>query len=221
VAAWVYYAFRRKFDLNFTIFIAVFVLTIQSVYFLSGQSLNGDTSRYLIMMAPLVVLLIASLPKERITQVAIVILSIGVIANVTYLAASLIKEWPGRFQQDSSLAVVAEIVSQNQDTKFYASMDTALPAMYFYPNGKILPLECSQGRLIRAATFYPASSFDAGQSAEHSRVAIIFDSGSSITNFPNVCTKDDVISLLGPPQEFGILATGQEVIYYEKGKVAY
>ncbi len=218
---WVAYAVRKKVSRKLVAFVLIFSCVIQGIYFLSGQSLNGDTSRYLIMFAPILVLVISSLPMTRLSRAALLMIAIFVTVTGLFLSLSLLRAWPERFTKDRPLATVAEFIQGESQTRFYASMDTALPVTYYYPSTTILPLRCSPSGLERSATFYPKGSFDTYQSKSRAQVGIIFDAEGNITNHPNVCNKDDVIKRFGQPQQIQMIAGGQLILFYDAGRVSF
>lgn len=221
LGVWTSYAVRKKINVRFTVFVLIFSFMIQAIYFLSGQSVNGDTSRYLIMFAPMVVLVIASLPLTKLSRIVLVAIGVFTMSSGVFLGVSVVRAWPDRFANDQSLASVAEFVAVHGEARFYAGMDTAIPTMYYYPSATILPLACSSNGLERASTFYPKGSFEKYQSKSSALIGIIFDAQGNITNYPNICDKDYIIKRYGQPQQTQTTKSGQQILFYGAKSVSF
>ena len=223
VAAWALLVIRKKIKGNVVLLVCIFMAAIQSIYFLSGQSLNGDTSRYLIMAAPILIIVIATLPKIKITNYMAGLVSFAIAVNCIFLLGAVIKAWPDRYTQDKQLGVVANFVDgkSSERVRFYGSMDTALPTTFYYPNAKILPLSCASDGLARAKTFYPKSSYDRYQSEDAKFSAIILDAGGGISNYPNVCNEAAATRQLGKPLYKENISGGATVLYYDPSSLQF
>lgn len=220
LVAWAIYALKRKIPLSFVIFVTVFIGCIELIYLLSGQSSNGDTSRYLIMAAPVLALVIISLPKSKISTLVHLILSTVIVLNVAALAYGLAKSSSTAFSQDTFLGLAAQLTEQQPDTLFYASMDTSLPAMFYYRDTKILPLSCQNDTLAQAGTFFPKYVFKKWESSQVSKIAILLDSNGSISNYPYNCTRSSIEKQLGAPRE--VLTTeSTTVLYYNQTDLSF
>lgn len=68
VGCLVWFALKGKIQAKIVVFLLIFSIVIQGVYFASGQTLNGDTSRYLIMMAPIIMIAFSVLPEAKLTS---------------------------------------------------------------------------------------------------------------------------------------------------------
>ena len=221
-AAWILLAIKKKIPSTFAVFIVVFLITIESIYLFSGQSLNGDTSRYLVMSAPIFVLLIGSLPIEaRTGRIVAAGLAITLVCNVVAISGLFVVASRDTYIKDGPLSQVESVVAENKDTRFYGSMDTALPTMYYYPNAEVLPLSCSGNGLSRAETFYPKSSFEKYQSQVTKFRAVILDNGKVITNYPFTCSEESIVKQLGAPLRQTEIADGFTVLYYPQGSFSF
>jgi hypothetical protein len=221
IGCWIWLIFKGKIRRKIVVFLLIFTLIIQGIYLASGQTLNGDTSRYLIMMAPVIMVAFAVLPKSKLTKISIFVISTVIVVNVISLVSLTIPSFHERFANDFRLSQIAEYVEDNQNVLFYGSMDTALPAYYYNPQAKILPLSCSDGELRRAETFFPESSFLKYQSVEARTKAIIIDVGGAISNYPVACSVDSVMLQLGSPVSRVKLDNGMEVLYYPFEKISF
>lgn len=214
--SWVYYAIRGQLNPKLVAFVVIFFSCVEIVYLASGQALNGDTTRYLIMTAPLAVIVIATLPLSKNTR----FLHIGIL---TVVAWSVV--WLGvtssnadAFSQDARLGAVGQYVKEHGETRFYSSMDIALPAMYYDRGVTILPLSCDNAQLGRTDFFYPKSEFDLYQNKKFSHVAVILNSDGAITNYPNVCDEMAVMHQIGEVVSTELISTGEKVIYFNSAR---
>lgn len=221
LAIWTISVARRKITKSAVVFVLVFMVSIQVAYLASGQSINGDTSRYLIMAAPIIVIAIASISPSRLRHIALSGMFIVVLANTAYLLSVLPSAWHDRFSNDERLSVVAQLVGNSSNTTFYSSMDTALPAMFYHPGHTVLPLGCSEHRLTKSQTFYSSSAFDTLQARPAQYAAIILDGGDQITNHPSVCTRVDIEQQLGPPTLVKELSDGTRALYYPRQTIRF
>ncbi|MFZ1301161.1 MAG: hypothetical protein WAQ27_01100 [Candidatus Microsaccharimonas sp.] len=216
-----WFALKGKIRSKIVVFLLIFTFIIQGVYFASGQTLKGDTSRYLIMMAPIIMIALSVLPKSKLTKVLILVISVVVVVNIVSLVSLATSSYQDRFSSDERLSQVAEYINNNQDVLFYGSMDTALPASFYNPQIKILPLSCSADGLKRADTFFPESSFSKYETREVKTKALIFDIGGVITNHPVACSIDSATVKLGNPISREKLGNGMEILYYPADRLSF
>jgi|GEM_PF-2015486 len=212
-AVWVWQAVKKRLESNLVKFVTVSVVVIEAVYFLSGQAAGGDTSRYLIMLAPVVVITIATLPvKYRLSKVALGAVVLVIVVNAIFLASMIAANWSTRFSQDTSLTTISQYVNAHPGVNFYASMDTALPAIYFNPGLKLHPLACDSNKIQKVIQGpYNVQTILTKQSA------VIFDAGHKISNNPQVCTIQNVEDQLGSPGAVEDINPDHTVLIYPSG----
>ena len=220
VITWIILAFKKRFKSVVVQYVIIFFVVIQAVYLLSGQSLNGDTSRYLIMLAPLFVILISAFDSKRADVKAVKYsLIVAIIANGLFVVGALFNSFPERFTKDAQLDNIADYSQAQKTTTVFASMDIALPTMYYRPKVTILPLACEGDRLVTSSTFYPKTSFRKQVDLNNRNEAIVIADGQ-ITNYPNTCSKEDIVAQFGTPASVTALSTGKVVLIYPGGVVS-
>jgi hypothetical protein len=194
---------KRKLAKRTVLFIGIAFITIELVYIASGQVLSdGDTSRYLIMLAPVIVIMISLLTflPARIKSLVKIIFIIGLFINITLLAHATLSSRTNTLNVNIKQSTY-DYLKAHDISYAYASMDTAIPATYLYPTEpSILPLSCSDGTLLQATTFYDKAAYSHVQSQISGEVALIFD-GQVITNAPQVCTVAQAVSQFGAPEQ--------------------
>ena len=207
---WLWQAATKRLNSRLVLFVAVFVVVIEVVYCLSGQITGSDTSRYLIMLAPVCVIAIASLPiGRRLSKVALGAVIVVIVLSAGLLVGMISTSWSSRFSQDSNLTTIAQYVDAHPGVNFYASMDTALPAIYFNPGLKLRPVACDNGQ-IQKVTKGPYNV----QMPSSEESAIVFDSGRQISNDPQICTDQSVEKQLGAPSAVQDIDHDHEVLFY-------
>lgn len=221
ITTWLIAVLRRQIPKNIAIFVIFFTVVIEGIYTLSGQSLSGDTSRYLIMLATVFVILISSFSNAslRLKRASFVILVTIVAFNGLFAVGLGVHAWPQRFSKDEPLAV-SSLLAADPGTHFYASLDIALPADYYYPHVMILPLACNdRHRLQQAANTFSRTAFWRIQQETATYDAIILVN-NVMTNYPSVCSKDDITSQFPRPIKDFTMGN-QTVLYYRSGFVAH
>lgn len=188
-----------------------FVAGNESVYIFSGQAHQSHTSRYLIMLLPIVMLAIASMRPffaNKLTQCFIIAV---VLINAATLGAAFTKHWDTSFSVDAHIHSVADYLNKHKDSYAYASMDTALPLSYYKEASAthMVALACAAPNLVKAKSI-PVLKMTPDQM---SKVPIIFD-GNIIANSPAVCTVENVVAQLGKPISTDTTDDGSTVLYY-------
>jgi hypothetical protein len=134
VAAFVWLIWRKRLSNLVVTFIICAVIVIEGVYVASGQpGFSGDTSRYLIMLAPIIVLVIASminLDKKFANSYKVIILLV-ILINGLLIFGSMATHWTTRLPADAHLSRTVNYLDQHQYEYAYASMDTAIPGLIF------------------------------------------------------------------------------------------
>jgi hypothetical protein len=191
------------------------------VYMASGQAGQGAaTSRYLIMLMPVLALVFSAvrLPKAALKPAAATA-GATLLLNVVALAGALGTHWNTAFPADEHVVSAYRYIRQHPGTHVYASVDTAMAALYLdnLPAGKALPVGCLSGRLVQTHysmdQVFAASAVDARATA-----AIVFDA-TTINNTPSVCTPASVQAQFGAPAAVDRLDDGSVVLRYPQAAV--
>jgi len=200
------------------------LITPVVVYIASGQPVfEADTSRYLIVLAPALVLLfsISDLRQapRRLYYSAVIIVTTLLLVSTASLIHATIK---------GSEKVVLSTVHLEERFNYlvgsnyqygYSSMDTAIPSMYFFGRNTdkvLLPLSCDNGALRKATLFYDKNLFITYEKS-NTQVPIILD-GNSINNYPSICSIDSIKQQLGDPIKIDI-NNQNTVLYYGSDKI--
>ena len=213
--------FRKLVNKRFVIFSVIFLTVPIIIYLASGQSLyKTDTSRYLIMIVPAIILGFSTLElyKGSLKKVIILAISIVILINSASLVyATSASQGSGLIKSDT-LRNRYEYLINNNYKYGYASMDTAIPAMYLFGEhgSTLMPLSCENNRLRKSTLFYDKSVFENNESMAVEDVPIILD-GSAIGNYPSVCTIDAITAQIGSPLSSSKTLNGDEVIIYKSG----
>jgi hypothetical protein len=199
------------------LFFLVSILTIEAVYIASGQPLHtGDTSRYLIMLAPIVVILLSCgvFLRSKARFIISRSIAIALATNIFLLICALAQSWTSTLPADTHLASVVNYLRASHITYGYASMDTALPETFFYPSDtSLLPLGCTHGRLTHNTLFYDQAAYRHIQAQQTSQIALIFDY-QIISNVPSICTVATIKSQFGSPDTTTYTSDGSLVMIY-------
>lgn len=213
-----YLAVKKKITLSMAALPFATVVVVEMVYVLSGQVLSGgDTSRYLIMVAPMLVILISMnvLLRDRLRMIATGLVGCVVVLNIAFLLMAFTQVKSVGFVNQQHLSTSIEYLKNRNLSYAYASMDTALPASYLYGSSKhsLLPLSCSD-KLAPSHLFYDKAAFHELQGKNVDYIAIILD-GQTINNYPNTCSTEKIITQLGTPDRIDQTQDGSSVLIYE------
>jgi len=201
---------RRAVPRRLLALVAIYYACNEAVYIISGQATTGNNARYLIMLAPITILAIASLGKVLSKNyLAYVGACLLILANVLAIGSDLSADWRIKPPKDEHLLSLARYAKQTNSSVIYASMDTALPLSYYQyaPKTKFVALACAQPRLQLARSVPPISL------PSQADTAIILD-GKSINNVPSVCNETAIANQLGQPTAVRQLDDGSEVLIY-------
>jgi hypothetical protein len=211
-----YYMFKKLLPIKLTIFVLTFWFCDLAFYILSGQALQNQTSRYLIMTIPIfVILLTGILSINNKLRIKLVISTIIIILiNSLTLVSALTSNWNPSFTKDSHISSVISFMTTNKYPYAYASMDDALPADY-YSNSqvKILPLSCNNGTLAPSYLFFDKGYYKATSDLKTATVPLILD-GNQIANTPSVCSLASIKSEIGQWQSVKYLSDGSMVLIF-------
>jgi hypothetical protein len=141
------------------------------------------------------------------------------LLNMVALTGALGTHWNTAFPADEHVASTYRYIRQHPGMHVYASVDTAMAALYLdnLPAGKALPVGCLSGRLVQ--THYSMDQMFAASAADRqATAAIVFDAGT-ITNTPSVCTSASVQAQFGAPASMDHLDDGSVVLRYPQAAV--
>ena len=216
-----YYMFKKLLPIKLTIFVLTFWVCDLAFYILSGQALQNQTSRYLIMTIPIFVILLTGIlfinNKLRIKLVISTIIII--LINSLTIVSVLTSNWNPSFTKDSHISSVTGFITTNKYPFAYASMDDALPADY-YSNSqvKILPLSCNNGILAPSYLFFDEGYYKATSDLKTVTIPLILD-GNQISNTPSVCSLASIKSEIGQWQSVKYLSDGSMVLIFNHNQI--
>ena len=204
---------RRKIPLRFGVFIGVFLVTDELVYIASGAALLGDTSRYLIMLGPIVALAFGSLGYfYKQSSVPYIVISSMILINGFFLGQALAKNWDTSFPKDNHLASVARYLNSHSYIYAFGSMDVSTPLTYYdgLTHTSIFPIACANSKLVHADA-YRNTRIDKSTII----MPIILDN-KAIANTPNICSEQNIIDQLGSPASTDTTDDGSVVLVFDK-----
>lgn len=216
-----YYMFKKLLPIKLSIFILTFWICDVAFYILSGQALQNQTSRYLIMTIPIfVILLIGILSINNKLRIKILISTIIIILiNSLTLVNVIAHNWNPSFTKDSAITSVIGFMTTNKYPFAYASMDDALPADY-YSNSqvKVLPLSCNNGILSSSYLFFDEGYYKATADIKTDTVPLILD-GNQIENTPSVCSLTSIKSEISQWQSVKYLSDGSMALIFNRDQL--
>jgi len=193
------------------------VIANYAVYVLSGQVLQWATSRYLIMLPLLLVLLVAVRSDElgakyrRKLQYGwmFIILLCGIM-----LLGALVHSWPNRHSKDTSIFATVSFMKQHQFHLALGSRGTGIDTSYFSKGeATVLPMACGPDHLLQPTNlFYDNAAFE--KLNEYTGAVPILLEGDHIQFGAQTCSRLDIIAQFGvPKQELVIPGVGSALIY--------
>lgn len=191
---------------SLTLFTALMLVVPVAVYIASGQPLftSDDTSRYLIMLAPALILLFSlggtMVVSSRVKQVLATIIVLVLFANTMSLLGGLSMQEKGDVLRSAHIESRYQYVKEAGYDYGYASMDTAIPGMYLFgrkDTGVLLPLACESGMLRKSILFYDKNVFTSNEK-QVGAAPIVLD-GEAISNYPSICSAESITAQLGTP----------------------
>lgn len=217
-----YYAWKQLISRKFVSLISIVWIVNVGVYVLSGQALQGGTSRYLIMTAPFFVLFATMViaTKSRIKRYVLIITAIVLAINTVSLGIALFRAWDIHFTQDTHTNAAVQFMKSGNFRYGFASMDVALPANYL-SNGAahLLPIQCEpDGVLAPAYLFFDKAYYTNLRSSIQTETPFILD-GDMIKNYPNSCDKNTIKSKLGDWISETQLSDGSTVLLYDSARI--
>jgi len=215
------YILKKLLPIKFVYFVLSFWLLDIGFFIVSGQALQNQTSRYLIMTIPIFVLLLAAVVSIKTKLRPLLLLGIVVVIGVNAIALTktLAENWNGSFSKDNHIYSVISYMGNHSYKFAYSSMDSALPTDYF-SNGKvtILPLTCTGTSLSTSSLFFDKAFFDKTANSVSSVVPLILD-GNQIANNPSVCSLQNIQTQFGNWQASDKLSDGSVVLLYKASQL--
>lgn len=215
---------RRHITNRLVLLLCVWIMVVLGIYVASGQPMfQTDTSRYLILLAPAVVLAISLLAFQKgyVRRGLLVGSGAVVVLGSVSLLWFTVRNWTANVPANYILQARLELVNRANYPYGYASMDTAIPGTYLFgrQQSPLLPLSCQQGRLHKATLFYDKAIFTRYEATPTTEVPIILD-GHAINNHPAVCDLAAIVAQLGPPIRQEQSPTGDVVLLYTPNQLA-
>jgi hypothetical protein len=212
-------AVRRKIPVDFSLLIVSFVIINEVIYIASGTVLQADTSRYLVIIGPILVLALGSLDYiAKKSFIPYVILVVVVGFNGLFLGRALARYWDISFPMDGHLNSVSRYLKSHNYSYALAGMNTASPLAYYNNNmgSLLMPVACGNSMLVRADAFRDTSSFQ--RSGPDVQIPIVLD-GKVISNVPSICTEQMIITQLGLPLRNETTDDGSTVLVFRNSQV--
>ncbi len=212
--------YKKQYSL--VLFLTLMLLMPIAVYMASGQALfREDTSRYLIMLAPALMLLFSCIDtksaparlKRAVVAVALPVLLLG-IGSLFYVSLRIDG---GNVFRTTHLEERYAYLEREGYSYGYASMDTAIPAMYLLGRGSdrvLLPLACEGGVLRKSTLFYDKNIFS--QNEQRAGIVPIILDGNAISNYPSDCTPEKIQAQFGVPLGVDVSGGNTVLIYTSK-----
>jgi hypothetical protein len=217
IAAMAYAVWRKLLPRRLLLLVGCVLAVNMAVYVASGEANQSGTDRYLIMTAPVVLLLLSASRRvwQRFRVPGAAIVCVVVVVNGMLLGRAVVHGAQGHFSQDAHLASAERYVAQHPGVLPYSSMDTAIPASYLSGSDSKapLPLSCSGATLLKDSLFYSRTAFRTRESKHYRMAAIILD-GTDITNVPSACTVALITAQLGRPKATTTTDDGSTVLLY-------
>jgi len=213
---------KSKNNNKFLFFILCGLVITILVYIVSGQpAFKSDTSRYLIMLSPFIILLFASIDKTLNKKVRIILeilFLIVITVDLVTLMIATCNNFHYKISGEDRDKVSFDFLAQSKYPVAYASMDTAIPSTYLYgenSNKTLLPLSCDNNKLRKSTLFFDKKLFLNINKIKY--IPIILD-GSSITNTPYECNIANIESQIGKPKDT-MLYMGNSILIYQQAQI--
>jgi|GEM_PF-793693 len=197
--------------------IATMVVINYFVYIASGQVLQWETGRYLVMV-PLFVILLIGIRSDVLTQKyarklqyawAVIIIVSGIM-----LLGALAVSWPNRYAKDTHIVTTLSFLRQHNFKYALSSRGVGITTTYF-SDGKttVLPMACGANHTLYPTNlFYDNTAFK-GLYSYGQDVPIILPAGG--INFGKyTCSEADIAAQFGVPKNrYTIPGIGVAVVY--------
>jgi hypothetical protein len=216
-----WYILKKLLPIKFTYFVLSFWLLDIGFFIASGQALQNQTSRYLIMTIPIFILFLAAILsiKTKLRKLLLLATVIVIGANSITLTKILAENWNTSFNKDDHVYSVISYMGKHNYLFAYSSMDSALPADYF-SNGRVslLPLNCTGSTLSPSYLFFDKAFFDKTADSTTLVVPLILD-GNQIENNPSVCSLQNIEAQFGNWQATDKLSDGSVILLYNTSQL--
>ena len=187
------------------------------IYLASGQVSQWATSRYLVIVPILTVLLVGliggSLNKKKATKLQTMWLGILVISSLLIIGA-LVMQWPTKHEKDKHIYTVINFMQSQHYNYALSDRSHAINATYL-SSGKqiVLPFGCNNKKLTPTNLFYDNSMFI--ELKKYVGEVPIILSNDEIVFGEQRCSKKDIIKQFGEPlRQQSIAGVGTALIYY-------
>lgn len=186
------------------------------IYLLSGQALQPNTSRYLIMV-PILFLGVAALGvpdvKKAQNKYLKLFLASFIAISVLLIAAATVKAWPQRHSKDAHIYQLSSYMNKNKYNYALGTPGIGIVTNYFVSsNQAVLPISCpGDGTLREVTLFYDKANFKVLNKYQGD-IPIIVEPGPS--HGYNLCDRDALIRAIGKPKREDIVPeVGSAEIY--------
>ena len=210
------YTKRKKIAYAPWLFVTAIVLNY-AVYVGGGQVLVAHTSRYLIMVPLLLVMIIAAAsdkfiwPKLRkLVQITWLLL---LIVSVVLLVGALAVKWPTRYAKDNHITTLISFLQQRGYHYALAGRETGITTTYFsHGNQTVIPMGCAGGVLSPNDLFYDTAGFD-GVENYKGDIPILLQN-NEISFGTQHCGLNNIILQFGvPKQQIKVPGYGIALVY--------
>jgi hypothetical protein len=203
--------YKNKLPTSFTKIILTYAFVNEVIYIISGQAHESHTSRYLIMLVPLALLVFTSIYKFIPVRLANVSLFFVIAINASMLSLGLYNTHK-KPNYDEHLMSVARYLNNHSQPYAFASMDTALPLSYYRTTGKtkMSALACADPTLVLAKSVPISKDI----LSKEIIIPIVLDGNKAISNSPHNCNADNIADQFGQPVYKTVTDDNSIVLYY-------
>ncbi len=217
ISGLVYHVIRHRKKLQLPTSLLLFMLALMDVvYIASGQASQKDTSRYLIMV-PLVTLLLVSVWGGRYLsryrqRLQMAWLGVTIVTSCL-LGAALVVSLPHRYSKEGYTSQIQSFMSQNKFLYAVTARSLALPTNYYADRRLfILPVYCTpHHQLKKTYLFFDKAAYE--KLHEYNGYVPVILQGSKIDQGAK-CSELEIVQQLGVPQRKLIVpGVGEALVY--------
>lgn len=187
------------------------------VYVASGQVMQWETSRYLIM-APLLTSVLLALNSDKLRgryrlKLQYAWLLIIVVSSVMLLGA-LAVSWPDRHSKDTHIGTTLSFLQQQDFRYALSSREVGITTSYF-GQGKVvvLPMGCGADHTLEPTNLFYDNAMFKGLYDYNQEIPVIIPT-NGVKFGANTCTQNDVMRQFGiPKREIPISEVGTALVY--------